>query len=267
MRAVGVSTGSYHGLGVKTEDALDRVHELDADLVEIYIQGAAELEPQVVGDITTRVQSNRTDVLAVHPYVFGWENLLFGSYERQRIWARRHFEDYLRVCADTGAEAYVSHGPPAHHVVRADGTFEPHYVATTRDLVSQAAGLGVRYCLENVSYGLLRTPADLLRHQEAIPELAYVVDFKSAWKAGFAPVDFLTPASVGSVHHTHVSFRDGGRYGQAARDEQSGLDDPDVRAALSVDVPHVLEIEATDADQVATSLAAVRAAFGAETRL
>lgn len=138
----------------------------------------------------------------------------------------------------------------------------PHpsqYVDITGELVARAASLGVRYCLENVSYGLMRTPADLGRHREAIPDLSYVVDFKSAWKSGHAPAEFLMPASVRSVHHTHVSFRHEGRYGLTACDVRAALEDPDIRAALAAPVPHVLEVEATDAGQVATSLAALRA--------
>lgn len=264
MTVLGVSTGCYHGMGVVTEDAVDHVRELGADVIEVYLQGACELRTDVIDDIVRRTRLTDQRVLSVHPYVFGWENLLFGTYERQRRWARAHFEEYLEVCVAVGADAYVSHGPPAHHVLEADGSLAPHYVATTRGLVAQAAERGVRYCLENVSYGLLRTPDDLRRHRDAVPDLAYVVDFKSAWKAGFQPAQFLAASTIEAVHHTHVSFRGDDSYGRPVDAAMVGAADPQVLAALRAPIPHVLEIEATSAAQIATSLAALRAALDAE---
>lgn len=257
MTTLGVSTGCYHGLNIVTEDAVDHVAALGVDVVEVYLQGTCELVPDVVNAIVQRLGRSSLRVLSVHPYVFGWENLLFGSYERQRRWAQGQFEAYLDVCVAVGAEAYVSHGPPAHHVVRPDGSLATHYIDITAELVARAARRGVRYCLENVSYGVLRTPDDLQRHRAAVPDLAFVVDFKSAWKAGSSPALLLAAAGA-SAQHTHASFRGTEGFGMPADQEGQQASDPDILSALSTPVPHILEIEARELSQVPASLAAMR---------
>ena len=135
----------------------------------------------------------------------------------------------------------------------------PHYVDITADLVACAAQRGVRYCLENVSYGVLRTPDDLQRHRDAVPDLAYVVDFKSAWKAG-SPPEMLITAAGDKAHHTQVSFRGPEGYGLPMDEEGARMSDPEVLSALGASVPHVLEFEARELPQVANSLDALRTA-------
>ena len=259
---VGASTGCFYGLDVVTEDAVDRIRLAGADGVEIFVQGPPEIRPEVVDAIIAHTMASGLAVVSVHPYVYGWENLLFASYERQRRWAFQHVADHIRLCVATGARAYVSHGPPAHHVVDDEGRLSPHYVAVTRDLVALAAQHGVRYCLENVSYGLLTSPDDARRHLDAVPGLGFVIDTKSAWKSGHAPADFLTPDLLPAVHHTQVSFRFAGRYGLPAYDEDAALVDTELAAALAVQIPHILEIEATTAEHVTRSLAAIRRVCG-----
>ncbi|MEU6190251.1 TIM barrel protein [Nocardia sp. NPDC047038] len=241
-----------------TEDAVNLAAHLGADTVEIYIQGEPELHPEMVTVLADRCRTTGLDVISVHPYVFGWEHLLFSNYSRQRAWAQRRFVQYLEICAATGADAYVSHGPPRHHAVDTDGIPSRRYIDIMRDLVSEATARSVRYCLENVSYGLVRAPDDFHSHRDLIPDLGFVVDFKSAWKAGFRPVDFLTSDLIPDVHHTQISFRDDGRYGLGASSPTAAAEDADIYIALQAAVPHVLEIEATAVDQVADSLAAVR---------
>lgn len=257
---IAVSTGCFHGLGVMTEEAVDLIRELGADGLEIYVQGLAELEPEVAVAIVESVRASELEVVSVHPYVYGWENLLFTSYERQRRWAWNHLCDHLRLCELMGASAYVSHGPPRHLVLDDHGRFNSNYVAVTRELVEMAADHGVRYCLENVSYGLLRTSDDLRRHREAVPDLFYVIDFKSAWKVGQTPAALLAADVLPAIHHTHVSFRDGKRFGCPALDEDAVGVDPELAQALAIEVMHVLEIEAVATDDVVRSLAALRRA-------
>lgn len=254
---VGISTGCYHGFDVATEDAVTNIAELGVDTIELFVQAPPELEPEVSRVIVERVRRSRLEVVSVHPYVFGWENLLFASYDRQRRWAWDHVRAHLALCRATGADAYVSHGPPAHHVLAPDGTLLPHYVQTAGDLVALAADHGVHYCLENVSYGLVRTPDDVRRHRDAVPDLQFVVDFKSAWKVGHAPAEFLAEDLLPAVHHTQVSFRCAGRYGLPAPPGDV-LEDAELADGLSARTIHVLEVEARDAAEVARSVAAMR---------
>ena len=206
---IGISTGCYHRFDVPTEDAVTRIAELGVGAIELFVQGPPELESEVSRVIAERVRLSKLDVVSVHPYVFGWENLLFASYERQRRWAWDHVRAHLALCQATGAGAYVSHGPPAHHVLAPDGTLLPYYVRAAHELVALAEDHGVQYCLENVSYGLVRTPDDVRRHRDAIPGLQFVVDFKSAWKGRPRPRGVLGqgPASHGPPHACQLSSR------------------------------------------------------------
>lgn len=253
-----ISTGCYYGFGVVTEEAIDHVRDSGADGVEVYIQGLPELESKVLDVIVERARDAEISVVSIHPYVYGWENLLFATYQRQRNWATQHVARHLELCTAIGARAYVSHGPPEQHALDEQHRFSSTYTSVTRDLVAMAAEYGVQYCLENVSYGLAKSPDDLRRHLDAIPTLKFVIDFKSAWKSGHSPSAFLTPDLLPAVHHTQVSFRDDGRYGLPARSTRSALNDLEIVAALRTDTPHVIEIEAASSQDVIRSLNAVR---------
>jgi sugar phosphate isomerase/epimerase len=257
VRQLGISTGCYYQADVATEDAVTRIAATGADLVEVYVQGDAELDREVRDRIVQRCVSLDLRVVAVHPYVFGWEHLLFSPYTRQRTWARRRFEEYLTLCAELHAPAWVGHGPPPHHVRAVDGGLEPRYVASMRELASDAQERGVLLCVENVSYGLLRTPADAREHVTRLPEVGLVIDTKSAWKAGYRPVEFLAPDLLPSVHHTQVSFRSGEVYGLPAPPGTPA--DTDLVEALRLPVPHIIEIETHDPYDVVRSYRALRA--------
>ena len=247
------------------QDAIDHISDAGADGVEIFVQGIPELEPDVFDKIVEHTLESGLVVISVHPYVYGWENLFLSNYQRQRNWAITHFTRHLQLCAATNASAYVSHGPPAHQVLDNNSQLSANYIAVTRELVAMAADYGVQYCLENVSYGLATSPDDLRRHHEAVPELGFVIDAKSAWKSGHAPLDFLAPDLLPAVHHTQISFRADGRYGLPAPEEETIEKDVDVGAMIAIDVPHVLEIEAANADDITRSLAAIRRAGGGVT--
>jgi len=122
---LGISTGCYYEADIATEDAIMRIAETGADLVEVYVQGEAELDREVRDRIVQRCANLDLGVVAVHPYVFGWEHLLFSPYTRHRTSARRRFAEYLTLCAELHAPAWVGHGPPAHHVRAVDGGLEP----------------------------------------------------------------------------------------------------------------------------------------------
>jgi sugar phosphate isomerase/epimerase len=257
VRQLGISTGCYYQADVVTEDAVTCIAATGANLVEVYVQGEAELDRDVRHRIVTRCASLDLDVVAVHPYVFGWEHLLLSPYTRHRTWARRRFVEYLTLCVELHAPAWVGHGPPAHHVRTVDGGLEPRYVDSMAELARDAQARGVLLCVENVSYGLLRTPADVREHVTQLPEVGLVIDTKSAWKAGHRPVEFLAHDLLPSVHHTQVSFRSGGVYGLPA--QQGAPVDNDLVDTVRLPVPHVIEIEARDPQDVVRSYEALQA--------
>jgi sugar phosphate isomerase/epimerase len=255
------STGCTYLFDVVTEESVELLHAAGLREVEIYLQCDDELDGQYLRDLAARCAGLGLTVISLHPYVFGFENLLFTRYRRQRQWATRRFERYLNAAQVLGATAYVSHGPP-RHLVTHDSRFDPEYVRTTRQLLDLAAGHGVRYCLENVSYGLLRSPEDADRHLAEFGEaLSLVIDFKSAWKSGFCPADFLH-SRLSSVSHLQVSYRAGGRYGLGA--DAGDVDDRDLADAfrLCLDeprtVPAVLEIEAWSESELTRTIQATR---------
>jgi sugar phosphate isomerase/epimerase len=255
------STGCTYLFDVVTEKSVELLHAAGLREVEIYLQCDDELDEQYLRDLAARCAELGLTVVSLHPYVFGFENLLFTRYQRQRQWATRRFERYLGAAQVLGAAAYVSHGPP-RHLVTQDSKLDPEYVRITRQLVGLAAGHGVRYCLENVSYGLVRSPDDADRHLAEFGDaLGMVVDFKSAWKSGFRPVQFLR-SRLSSVSHLQVSYRAGERYGLGV--DAGDVDDRDVADALRLcllerpTLAPVLEIEAWSEAELTRTIQATR---------
>ncbi|MEV6654700.1 sugar phosphate isomerase/epimerase [Streptomyces sp. NPDC051219] len=258
---LGASTGCTYHFDVVTEESVDLLHAMGVRDVEIYLQCEAELDERFLQDLGARCAGLGLTVTSLHPYVFGFENLLFTPYLRQRRWATQQFERYLHAARLLGAPAYVSHGPP-RHLVTEGSAFDSNYVRTTRQLIGLAETYGVRYCLENVSYGLVSTPDDVDHHLvEFGCALGLVVDVKSAWKAGFRPADFLQPRQLAAVSHLQLSFRSEGRYGLGVNGE---IVDADVIDALRLCLRRrpalvpVLEIEARRAQELADTVQATR---------
>ena len=259
---LGASTGCTYLFDVATEKSVELLHAAGLREVEVYLQCDEELDKQYLRDLAATCADLGMTVVSLHPYVFGFENLLFTSYRRQRQWATRRFAQYLGAAQVLGAAAYVSHGPP-RHLVTQDSVLEPDYVRTTRHLLGLAAGHGVRYCLENVSYGLVRSPDDADRHLTEFGDaLGLVVDFKSAWKSGFRPVDFLR-SRLPSVSHVQVSYRAGERYGLGVG--AGDVNDHDVADALRLclterpTLAQVLEIEAWSETELTRTIHDTRA--------
>lgn len=227
---VAASTGSLYDLGLPTEEAVSALASMGVRDVEVYLQGAPEMSRGYVQRLSDRCQEAGVRVGSVHPYVFGFENLLHTTYRRQQRWALLQFERYLQICAELKATYYVAHGPPRHHVVH-DGRISDRYRAITTELVEMANAHGVRYCIENVSYGLLRDMADVEAHREALDvPVPLVLDVKSAWKAGLRPQDFASALSK-EIAFVHLSFPDhaNARYGVCPVGD---IADPDLSATV-----------------------------------
>jgi sugar phosphate isomerase/epimerase len=227
---VAVSTGCLYDLDIPTEKAVVELAGMGVTDVEIYLQGPPEMGQDYVSELAAVCRGIGVTVGSVHPYGFGLENLLYTSYSRQRAWALGQYERYLQICEELEARYYVAHGPPWHHVMR-EGRLTPEYRSVTTQLANLARGHGVIYCIENVSYGLIREPGDAVRHRtELAVDVPFVLDVKSAWKAGFAPQDFAN-ALAGDIAFTQVSFRDraNGAFGLCAPGETA---DPDLTATV-----------------------------------
>jgi sugar phosphate isomerase/epimerase len=258
--ALGASTGCTYNFDLVTEESLWFLHAAGIRAVEIYLQCDEELEEEYLKDLAGSCAGLGLAVTSLHPYVYGFENLLFSRYQRQRRWAFQRFERYLSAARLLGAPVYVSHGPPPHTVTDGEG-FTPAYLGTTSELLGIANDHGVRYCLENVSYGLVRTPLDAHRQlMEFGDELGLVIDVKSAWKSGFRPAEFLQPHQD-AVSHIQVSFRRAGRYGLGATGD---IADPELEEALRLcllrrpSIPLVLEVETRSAAELTDTITATR---------
>jgi sugar phosphate isomerase/epimerase len=257
------STGCTYPFDVVTEKSVELLHAAGLREVEIYLQCDDELDEHYLGDLAASCAELGLRVVSLHPYPFGFENLLFTRYRRQRAWATRRFVRHLSAAQMLGAPVYVSHGPPRHAVIQGS-KFDPEYLHVTRQLIGLAACYGVRYCLENVSYGLVRSPDDADRQLTEFGEaLGLVADFKSAWKSGFRPTDFLR-SRLSSVSHLQVSYRAGERYGLGVGADAGDVHDPDVADALRLCLvkapmlPAVLEIEARNEAELARTIQATR---------
>lgn len=262
---VAASTGCLYDLDVPTEQAVLVLAGLGVDDVEVFVQGPEEMDRAFVHDLAATCRDTGMHVGSVHPYVFGFEHLLYTSYRRQRRWAWGQYERYLAICAELGAAYYVAHGPPRHHVRGPEGLSDTYRTVTTA-LAMAAESHGVTYCLENVAYGVVRDVDEAVRHRDALDvRVPFVLDFKSAWKAGAAPQQFAA-ALAEDIAYAHVSFvdREHDRYGVGPAGDRI---DPDVVAtARALTGPGrmparlVVEVERVgDVADLERTLAAVRA--------
>jgi sugar phosphate isomerase/epimerase len=258
--SLGASTGCAYNFDLVTEDAVRFLHAAGIRAVEIYVQCDQELDDQYVKDLADSCADLGVTVTSLHPYVYGFENLLFTRYQRQRRGAFERYERYLSAARVLGASVYVSHGPPPHLVIDGDALTSV-YLRTMRELLDIASDHGVRYCLENVSYGLVRTPQEARRQlSEFDGAVGLVIDVKSAWKSGFRPAEFLQPC-LDAVSHVQVSFRSAGRFGLGAAGE---ISDPDLEEALGLclprrpSIPLVLEVETGSAAELTDTIIATR---------
>ncbi|GAB3856555.1 sugar phosphate isomerase/epimerase family protein [Dactylosporangium cerinum] len=247
MTGVAVSTGSLYDLDVPTEDAVDRLAEMGVRAVEVFLQCDPELDERFLAELRARCDARGVRVVSVHPYGFGYENLLYSPYRRQRRWAFARYERYLEACGTLGATHYVAHGPP-RHLAHDGAALRRGYIEGTALLAELAGRHGVRYCLENVSYGLLRTPDEAVAHLAQLgPAVPFVLDFKSAWKCGVAPQAFA--AAVGRhIAYTHVSYR-GSATGPFGLTSVAGRPEPDITETMrrlaeagGMTGPHVVEV-------------------------
>lgn len=217
-----VSTGSLYDLDIPTEEAVSVLAGLGVRSMEVFLQCEPELGETFIAELANRCTGLQVRINSVHPYVFGFENLLFSGYRRQRIWAFKRYERYLSICATLGAGFYVAHGPP-RHLVTEGKEMSANYMRTTCELAALARQHGVQYVLENVSYGLIRTVEDALDHVDRFADqVPLVLDFKSAWKVGQEPSAFAE--AVGQqIAFAHVSFRDpqNATYGLCARPDEN----------------------------------------------
>lgn len=258
---VAVSTGSFYDLDIPTEDAIGHIADMGVGDAEVFLQSPAEAEPAFVRDLARRCEASGVRVGSVHPYVFGFENLLYTVYSRQREWATDQYRRYLDVCAELGAPHYVCHGPPRHHAMRG-GRLGDAYRERTAALADLAARRGVVYCMENVSYGLVSDVDDMEAHLRGL-DVPFVLDFKSAWKAGPGPEPFIDRFGD-RLLFAHVSFNDrpGGRFGVCAPGGALGPEEASALRAFRSGAANprmVLELcEASSVADVAMSVEAVR---------
>lgn len=223
-----ISTGSFYDLGIQTEDCIELIQEMGLTEVEVFIQSPQEMDRDFIIDLNGRCTDSGISISSIHPHIYGFENLLYSQYPRQAIWAWDQYSRYLEICQTLNVNSCVVHGPPRHFAIGSEAKRQ-RYVTIMNKLVSCAQSFSVKLCIENVSYGLIRSVEDAIWHLKET-NVPLVLDFKSAWKADLNPQDFISALGT-NIAYSHVSFfnLEENKYGTCSKTQDC---QPEVKEAL-----------------------------------
>ena len=187
---IGISSASFfHRMDI--EDVVSDLGAHRIPIAELFLNTFSEYEEGFVSLLAERARAAGLTIYSVHPMGSQFEPQLFSIHHRQRVDALRIFERVLRAAKQLNASCYVMHG--AAHLSGAAKNLQPDRVVPIfADLCAMARGYGVTLTLENVSWGMFRTPDYGLRLSDRLGDaLHYTLDVKQAVRGGHTPADYI----------------------------------------------------------------------------
>lgn len=195
---LGISTACYYPM--TTEASLAAVVAGGATCTEIFFNSFSELLPEYIRELRSTLQGEKTSVASVHPFTSGLEPMLFfGNYPRRFEDGLELYKQYFQAAAELGAHYCVFHGASAHHRVSSE-----LYLDTYGRLHLAAKSFGIRIAQENVGRCTSRSPKLFRSLRNAIPDAAFVLDIKQAFRGDGTADDFLD-AMGKNIAHLHLS--------------------------------------------------------------
>jgi len=199
MIQIGTSSAGFYGR-METEEAAAYLTRFPVDACEIFLETHSEYSAAF--GLQVRGALHGLECVSVHPKGTQFEPDLFGQSKRQIADALNIFENVCRAGEALGAKYYVFHGP--------NSPVRPMALDNIREmearmgmLMDVARAHGIQILWENVSWCAVRTPADVRRLRERLPEIGFVLDVKQAYRAQTDPLAMID-AMGDRLRHIHV---------------------------------------------------------------
>lgn len=199
MIQIGISSAGFYGR-METEEAAAYMTRFPADVCEIFLETHSEYNAAF--GIQVRKALCGLKCVSVHPKGTQFEPDLFGESRRQKADALNIFENVCRAGEAIGAKYYVLHGP--HSVVKPMALENIREMEARMGMLMDVAQVhGIQILWENVSWCAVRTPTDVRRLRERLPEIGFVLDVKQAYRVKTDPLAMID-AMGDRLCHIHV---------------------------------------------------------------
>lgn len=197
---IGVSTASLFGR-LYNEDALIKLNELDARVVEVFLGTFSEYTTQFANLLLER--KNNLKIHSIHTLNTHFEPQLFSLNPRALDDAMKIFEDVLRLSQIVGAKNYTMHGIAK---LKKYSVFNDYarYGECFNAICDRCDKFGVELCLENVEWALYGEPTFFKKVKAYCPRLKGVLDVKQAKISGFDYHEYIEDMS-NSINTAHLS--------------------------------------------------------------
>ena len=184
---IGVSTATYFSR-FYTEDALERIARLGADVCEVFFASRCEYTAAFAEVLRARLEDARRiaplNVHSIHALTNQFEPELFSVNDRAYSDALETFESVLKVGEAIGAKHYTFHGAAMlKKAVRYNFDFAKISSRVDR-LIDMAGAHGIDFCYENVHWTYFSTPEYFAKLKELCPRLSCTLDIKQAMQSG-----------------------------------------------------------------------------------
>lgn len=197
----GISTACLYP--IETEQALEKLLDLDFKLFEVFFNTYSEMKPQFLSKIRQMLNSSGASVKSVHPFTSGFETMMiFSDYERRFLDALEFYQKYFEAANELGAEILVLHGQRDYGKSRIP---EELYFQRYARLYALGKEYGVTVAQENVNAFRSESPEFIRKMRRVLgDECSFVLDVKQAVRAGFDPYEMC--AAMGErLVHVHIN--------------------------------------------------------------
>lgn len=201
---IGISSACFYPMD--TIEALRQCAEGGFSLAEIFINTDSEMSGQYYRELSAFIRGAGMEIISVHPFTSGYENVLFfAGYERRISDSVEYYKKYFEFAASLGAKYVVFHG---NNMKNKFCGFEK-YAEIFRRINGAAHAFGVELIHENTTWCIARDAGGIRGLREACPEMNFVFDAKQACRGGYDPYEALE-AMGDHVVHVHINdWRDG----------------------------------------------------------
>ncbi|MCL1857835.1 MAG: sugar phosphate isomerase/epimerase [Oscillospiraceae bacterium] len=195
-KRTGISSACFYPMLL--EDAFDVIcGKLKYKVCELFLNTQSETEIKFLRDIKLKADDNGVKIIAVHPYLSGYEPMLFlTEYKRRTYESVKLYDMFFEAAQYLGAEYVIFHGL---------GTRElkmpvDEYAGIFMLIAEEAKKFGVELLHENVgtiNYYI----KDLIRIN---PDIRFTLDFKHVISRGFDVLDIIE-AMGKNIAHIHFN--------------------------------------------------------------
>lgn len=204
MHNIGISTACFYPMYL--EKALEHIQSFHVPVCEVFFNCFSELEQPFVKQLKSIADSNGVRVVSVHPFLSGWESVLFFSaYDRRTDDGIGIYKRMFEAAQTLGARYFVLHG--ASNTAAFCGM--ECYAERYRRISDAAREFGITLTHENVCRTVTAT-VDFVTRIKAFmkDEIFFTFDLKQCLRADqdpFAMIDAMGQ-NIRNVHINDFDF-------------------------------------------------------------